>query len=130
MRMTQSGCSGSRRCARSPLAQSARCARFRRRRRMARAYGQQARRADGARARSPSSFSPWARDLGLSATLGNLEEARRVLLDSRDAAQGALVEGRIDKPLSIDTLLPKSPERFPWAGHLGAKMVEPIVAEI
>jgi ATP-dependent helicase Lhr and Lhr-like helicase len=53
-----------------------------------------------------------------------------VLLDSRDAAQGALVEGRIDKPLSIDTLLPKSPERFPWAGHLGAKMVEPIVAEI
>jgi ATP-dependent helicase Lhr and Lhr-like helicase len=67
-----------------------------------------------------SNLATW----GLSATLGNLEEARRVLLGPRDAARGALVEGRLDKPLIIDTLLPKAPERFPWAGHLGAKMVE------
>lgn len=73
-----------------------------------------------------SNLATW----GLSATLGNLEEARRVLLGPRDAARGALVEGRLDKPLIIDTLLPKAPERFPWAGHLGAKMVEPVVAEI
>ena len=53
-----------------------------------------------------------------------------MLLGPRDAARGALVEGRLDKPLVIDTLLPKAPERFPWAGHLGSKMVEPVVAEI
>ena len=75
-------------------------------------------------------FRPGLATWGLSATLGNLEEARRVLLGPRDAERGALVEGRLDKPLVIDTLLPKSPERFPWAGHLGAKMVEPVVAEI
>jgi ATP-dependent helicase Lhr and Lhr-like helicase len=75
-------------------------------------------------------FRPGLATWGLSATLGNLEEARRVLLGPRAAARGALVEGRLDKPLIIDTLLPKAPERFPWAGHLGAKMVEPVVAEI
>ena len=75
-------------------------------------------------------FCPGLATWGLSATLGNLEEARRVLLGPREAARGALVEGRLDKPLIIDTLLPTAPERFPWAGHLGAKMVEPVVAEI
>jgi ATP-dependent Lhr-like helicase len=75
-------------------------------------------------------FRPDLATWGLSATLGNLEEARRVLLGPRDATRGALVEGRLDKPLIIDALLPKAPERFPWAGHLGAKMVEPVVAEI
>jgi ATP-dependent Lhr-like helicase len=75
-------------------------------------------------------FRPSVATWGLSATLGNLEEAKRVLLGPLDAARGALVEGRLDKPLVIDTLLPKSPERFPWAGHLGAKMVSPVVAEI
>jgi Lhr-like helicase len=53
-----------------------------------------------------------------------------VLLGPRGAARGALVEGRLDKPLIIDTLLPKAPERFPWAGHLGAKMVGAVAAEI
>ena len=75
-------------------------------------------------------FRPGLATWGLSATLGNLDEARRVLLGPRDGASGALVEGRLDKPLVIDTLLPKAPERFPWAGHLGAKMVGPVVAEI
>jgi ATP-dependent helicase Lhr and Lhr-like helicase len=75
-------------------------------------------------------FRPGLVTWGLSATVGNLEDAKRVLLGPRDAPRGALVEGRLDKPLIIDTLLPKSPERFPWAGHLGAKMVESVVAEI
>ncbi|HEV7481443.1 MAG TPA: DEAD/DEAH box helicase, partial [Roseiarcus sp.] len=75
-------------------------------------------------------FRPSVATWGLSATIGNLENAKRVLLGPRDAPRGALVEGRLDKPLIIDTLLPKAPERFPWAGHLGAKMVEQVVAEI
>ena len=75
-------------------------------------------------------FCPGVATWGISATLGNLKEAKRVLLGPLEAARGALVEGWLDKPLVIDTLLPKSPERFPWAGHLGAKMVDPVVAEI
>ena len=67
---------------------------------------------------------------GMSATLGNLDDARRALLGPRRAAEGALVEGRLDKQLVIDTLLPDAPERFPWAGHLGAAMARAVAAEI
>lgn len=64
---------------------------------------------------------------GLSATLGNLPEAMQVLL-GRTA--GTLVQGRIDKALLIDTLLPDHPGRFSWGGHLGRQMQGPVVAEI
>ena len=64
---------------------------------------------------------------GLSATLGNTEHAMQVLLNRDD---GALVRGRIDKTLIVDTLLPQDPGRFPWGGHLGIKMVPAVVAEI
>jgi ATP-dependent Lhr-like helicase len=63
----------------------------------------------------------------LSATLGNLEEAARVLL-AHD--EGLLVRGRIDKSLVIDTLLPADPGRFSWAGHLGSQMQQPVIEEI
>ncbi|MBA2412290.1 MAG: DNA ligase-associated DEXH box helicase, partial [Burkholderiaceae bacterium] len=64
---------------------------------------------------------------GLSATLGNTEHAMQVLLNRDD---GVLVQGRIEKTLLVDTLLPEQPGRFPWGGHLGIKMVPPVVAEI
>lgn len=64
---------------------------------------------------------------GLSATLGNLDEAMRALLNRAD---GVLVQGRIDKKLVIDTLLPDDPGRFPWGGHLGIRMLEPVLREI
>jgi ATP-dependent Lhr-like helicase len=40
------------------------------------------------------------------------------------------VQGRIDKTLVIDTLLPADPGRFSWGGHLGAQMQQPVVDEI
>jgi ATP-dependent Lhr-like helicase len=67
---------------------------------------------------------------GLSATLGNLDYAKRALLGPAAAASAALVEAKLDKTLVIDTLLPEVPERFPWAGHLGIKMAQAVVAEI
>ncbi|HEX6363716.1 MAG TPA: DEAD/DEAH box helicase, partial [Albitalea sp.] len=64
---------------------------------------------------------------GLSATLGNLEEAMRVLLGG---AAGVLVRGHVDKTLVIDTLIPPEPGRFSWGGHLGVQMQAPVVEEI
>ncbi|WP_200626790.1 ligase-associated DNA damage response DEXH box helicase [Pseudomonas sp. LAM2023] len=63
---------------------------------------------------------------GLSATLGNLQHALEVLLPQG----GLLVQGRQDKPLLVDTLLPAAIERFPWAGHMGLKMLEQVCQEI
>ena len=78
---------------------------------------------------------------GLSATLGNLDEAKHVLLggqsmrDEQGAAcirpvDGLTVQGRVEKKLLIDTLLPADPGRFSWGGHLGAQMLQPVIAEI
>jgi len=72
-------------------------------------------------------FVPQLSVWGLSATLGNLAEAMRALLNRDD---GVLVQGRIDKPILIDTLLPDDPGRFPWGGHLGIRMLEPVLREI
>jgi ATP-dependent Lhr-like helicase len=67
---------------------------------------------------------------GLSATLGNLEEAMAVLCGERAEPAPALVRGRIDKSLVIDTLIPPDPGKYSWAGHLGARMQQPVVEEI
>jgi ATP-dependent Lhr-like helicase len=64
---------------------------------------------------------------GLSATLGNLDDAMQALT-ARDDAR--LVRGRIDKALVIDTLIPQDCGRFGWAGHLGAQMQQPVIDEI
>jgi ATP-dependent helicase Lhr and Lhr-like helicase len=83
---------------------------------------------------------------GLSATLGNLPEAMEVLchpglhpastparehgLRVEPASTPVLVRGRIDKDLVIDTLIPPDPGKYSWAGHLGARMQQPVVDEI
>lgn len=65
---------------------------------------------------------------GVSATMGNLDEARNVLLGAGES--GVIVEGGLKKQIVIDTLVPANPSRFPWAGHLGLTMLQPVVDEI
>ena len=72
---------------------------------------------------------------GLSATLGNVDEAMATLCGAGEhgpaGRRGARrVPGRVDKALRIDTLLPADPGRFSWGGHLGAQMLQPVVDEI
>lgn len=64
---------------------------------------------------------------GLSATLGNAEEAMQALTAQPRAL---LVRGKLDKSIVIDTLIPSNPGRFSWAGHLGAQMQQPVIDEI
>ncbi|MDB5898048.1 MAG: lhr [Ramlibacter sp.] len=67
---------------------------------------------------------------GLSATLGNLEDAMRVLCGPDPEPPPRLVRGKIDKTLIIDTLIPPDPGKYSWAGHLGVRMQLPVVEEI
>ncbi|MES2402057.1 MAG: ligase-associated DNA damage response DEXH box helicase [Pseudomonadota bacterium] len=64
---------------------------------------------------------------GMSATLGNLQEAMHALLGHE---QGVLVKGQVPKKLVIDSLLPGKAERFPWGGHLGLTMLPQVLEEI
>jgi ATP-dependent helicase Lhr and Lhr-like helicase len=77
-------------------------------------------------------FNPRLVVWGLSATLGNLEAAMHTLCHPEPlrAPPPVLVRGRIDKDLIIDTLIPADPGRYSWAGHLGARMQQPVVDEI
>lgn len=64
---------------------------------------------------------------GVSATLGNQSHAEQVLIPQ---GGGVSVQGKSEKTLQVDTLLPPATERFPWAGHIGLKMLPQVVAEL
>lgn len=71
----------------------------------------------------------WNPDLivwGVSATLGNQQHAQEVLVGEGSVS----VQGKITKELRVDTLLPPSIERFPWAGHMGLRMLPQVLAEV
>ncbi|WP_313316507.1 ligase-associated DNA damage response DEXH box helicase [Stenotrophomonas sp.] len=71
---------------------------------------------------------PAVRIWGLSATLGNLEQARQVLLPH--LADTALIRAATPRGLHMKTLLPQQGERFPWAGHLGLSQMQAVVEQI
>ena len=73
-------------------------------------------------------LAPELRTWGLSATLGNLAQARDVLLPH--APRSALVSGLPPRTLTLETLLPDAGERFPWAGHLGLVQLSRVVARL
>jgi len=71
---------------------------------------------------------------GISATIGNLDEAREVLLSPVAALQGIdpsvageIVRAKLDKRTEVESILPDEIEKFPWAGHLGIKLAHKLV---
>ncbi len=74
-------------------------------------------------------INPSLRTWGLSATLGNLDEAQQALLGPA-AQSGVRIQGANDKPIRIRSLCPDTGTRFPWAGHLGLHLLPQVVARI
>lgn len=72
---------------------------------------------------------PELRIWGLSATLGNLEEAREVLLGDGDK-NAVTVSADLKKEIVIETLIPKEIDRFPWTGHIGTSLAAQVIWEI
>ncbi|MFQ3566335.1 MAG: ligase-associated DNA damage response DEXH box helicase [Aggregatilineales bacterium] len=80
-------------------------------------------------------WRPGLRVWGLSATLGNLDVALRVLLgmgdrETGDLPAGRLVRGAFEKVIHIESLIPERIDRFPWAGHLGLKLLPQVIERI
>ena len=69
-------------------------------------------------------INPALKIWGISATIGNLQEAKEILLGGKNA--GVLIQADIEKKIYVETLLPDTLDRFPWAGHLGVRMVEKV----
>jgi hypothetical protein len=70
-------------------------------------------------------IAPTTRTWGLSATIGNLEEAMLALLGP--SRQGHLIAVRAPRRILIETALPPRIERFAWAGHLGLSQLGRVV---
>lgn len=69
---------------------------------------------------------PGFRVWGISATIGNMEEAIAVLM-GKDVNNCAIIRSGIKKQIEVETVLPDEIETFPWAGHLGVKLVHKVL---
>lgn len=63
---------------------------------------------------------------GLSATIGNLNEAKTVLL-SPTGFIGKIVKTNMEKQTEIVSVFPDEIEKLPWSGHLGLKLISKII---
>ena len=63
---------------------------------------------------------------GISATIGNLEEAMHVLLP-QGSPDDRIIRADLEKKIKIISVLPDEIEKYPWAGHLGIRMVDKVL---
>lgn len=66
---------------------------------------------------------------GLSATIGNLNEAAQVLMGQCEQPT-RVIAGPRQKRIELHTLLPDDITRFPWSGRLGKPLVDQVVTAI
>jgi ATP-dependent Lhr-like helicase len=67
---------------------------------------------------------------GISATIGNLEQAMEVLVSpimDKINEPPVIVKAKLDKRIEIESVFPDEIEHYPWAGHLGIKLVHKVI---
>ncbi|MGZ3944304.1 MAG: ligase-associated DNA damage response DEXH box helicase [Mucilaginibacter sp.] len=65
---------------------------------------------------------------GISATIGNLEQAVDVLLGNDFAKENIkMVRAHVDKKLVIKSVIPENIESFSWSGHIGVKLLPQVM---
>lgn len=63
---------------------------------------------------------------GISATIGNLDQALEVLCGGY-SKKTKIIRSNHKKTYQIDTILPEKIELLPWAGHLGIKLLKAVL---
>ncbi|WP_400263232.1 ligase-associated DNA damage response DEXH box helicase [Sphingobacterium sp. SG20118] len=66
---------------------------------------------------------------GISATIGNLEEALAVLQPDAVVLK-TIVKADFEKKIQIQSIIPETIEMLPWAGHLGIKLADKLIPVI
>ena len=73
-------------------------------------------------------LAPLLKVWGISATIGNMDQALEALLGNLYAGEKyRVIKADIIKKVEIVSVLPESVERMPWAGHLGIHLLEKVV---
>ncbi len=71
-----------------------------------------------------NTFKIW----GISATIGNLEEAATTLLGVNfEPEKTRMVRSKIEKNLDITTVIPDNIENYSWSGHIGLKLLPQVM---
>jgi len=72
--------------------------------------------------------SPGLKVWGISATIGNMDQALEALLGNYyHANQYKIIRASIKKQIEVASIMPDSLERMPWAGHLGIQLLDKVV---
>lgn len=66
---------------------------------------------------------------GISATIGNMEQAMEVLVPYNNVLK-TIVKADIEKKIEIHSILPDHIDMLPWAGHLGHKLAHKLLPVI
>jgi len=69
-----------------------------------------------------SQLSVW----GISATIGNMEEAKEVLLSPLKKT-GVIIRADLSKKIEIESIIPDEIEKYPWSGHLGIRLAHKVI---
>lgn len=65
---------------------------------------------------------------GISATIGNLDQALEVLLGNKHSSENSvIVKANISKEIRVHSVLPDEIDKFPWYGHLGLNLLDKIL---
>jgi ATP-dependent helicase Lhr and Lhr-like helicase len=73
-------------------------------------------------------ISPDLKIWGISATIGNMDEALHALLGNYyEENKYKLIKASIEKKVEVISVMPDSVEKMPWAGHLGIHLLEKVV---
>jgi ATP-dependent Lhr-like helicase len=74
------------------------------------------------------SVAPSMKVWGISATIGNMDQALQALLGSYyQRNKYKVVRADIRKLVEVESVMPDSVERMPWAGHLGIQLLEKVI---
>lgn len=77
-------------------------------------------------------INPLLKTWGISATIGNLEQAMQVLLGMKDEKDmsSIIIKAASKKSIIVQTILPEKIETLPWAGYLGLRLLDKVVEVI
>ncbi|MBA2746050.1 MAG: DEAD/DEAH box helicase, partial [Flavisolibacter sp.] len=76
-------------------------------------------------------INPELKTWGISATIGNLEQAKSILLGINFPAENSVtIKAISNKKIIVETILPEKIETLPWAGYLGIRLLDNVVEVI
>lgn len=72
--------------------------------------------------------APKMRIWGISATIGNLQQAMEVLLGPGSEAlqNSAMIRAHINKRINVLSIIPEKMDTYPWRGHMGLHLVDEV----